>query len=107
MPSKSLSSTKLTTPVTASAPYTDEAPPVSTSTRFTSADGMKFRSGEISHASPATMRRPLISTRVRSEPRLRRSTVAVPDAPLAMVEFCAEKTCGICRTTSSRRSTPV
>ena len=35
---------KLTTPATASAPYTDEAPPVSTSTRLTSAEGMKLMS---------------------------------------------------------------
>ena len=35
---------KLTTPATASAPYTDEAPPVSTSTRLISDDGMKLRS---------------------------------------------------------------
>ena len=35
---------KLTTPATASAPYTDDAPPVSTSTRLISDDGMRLRS---------------------------------------------------------------
>ena len=43
-PSKLVSMMKLTTPATASAPYTDDAPPVRTSTRLISADGMTFRS---------------------------------------------------------------
>ena len=41
---KFVSMMKLTTPATASAPYTDEAPPVSTSTRLISVDGMKLMS---------------------------------------------------------------
>ena len=62
---------KLTTPATASAPYTDEAPPVSTSARLISDDGMKLRSAAwvVLFGSPGTMRRPLISARVRFEPR--------------------------------------
>jgi hypothetical protein len=38
-PVKFVSMMKLTTPATASAPYTDEAPPVSTSTRLTMPPG--------------------------------------------------------------------
>jgi hypothetical protein len=44
MPSKSFFRMKLTTPATASAPYTDEAPPVMTSTRWIAAAGMVLRS---------------------------------------------------------------
>ena len=45
MPSKSSFIVKFTTPATASEPYVADAPPVSTSTRLTSATGMVFRSG--------------------------------------------------------------
>ena len=38
---------KLTTPATASAPYTDDAPPVITSTRSIAADGIEFKSTAI------------------------------------------------------------
>jgi hypothetical protein len=68
---------------------------------------MKLRSGAVDHASPEGMRRPLISTRVRTEPRLRRATVAVPLAPLEMVEFCAWNTCGSWVIRSSMRIVPV
>ena len=53
-PVKLVSMMKLTTPATASAPYTDEAPPVSTSTRLISADGMKLMSGTGSADRPAS-----------------------------------------------------
>ena len=78
---------KFTTPATASAPYTAEAPPVTTSTRSIRLAGMKFRSGAVLTAPaagvPGWRRRPSIRTSVRLAPRPRRSTVAVPVAPLA------------------------
>jgi hypothetical protein len=78
---------KLTTPAMASAPYTEEAPPVRMSMRLTSAAGMKLMSPTVDHASPVGMRRPLISVSVRYSPRWRRSTVAVPLAVFEVVEF--------------------
>ena len=65
----------------ASEPYTAEAPPLTTSTRFTSAAGMLFRSATGVAGSPGIMRRPSTRTRVRVEPRPRRFTVAVPVEP--------------------------
>ena len=53
-PVKVVSIMKLTTPPTASAPYTDEAPPVKTSTRLTSWVGMKSMSGYGLRLSPAS-----------------------------------------------------
>ncbi len=76
------------------------------STRFTSADGMKFRSAAVSKASPDAIRRPLSRERVRTEPSWRNATVAVPDAPLEIVEFWAAKTCGSCWIRSSTRPVP-
>src|SRR5678816_3878235 len=88
-PSKFFCMMKLTTPATASAPYTAEAPPVSTSTRCTRAEGMKFtsepRPDGVEAGSPGTRRRPSISTRGRATPRPRRFRVAVPVAPLEIV----------------------
>jgi len=52
------------------------------------------------------MRRPSISTSVREEPRLRRLTVAVPEAPFDTVEFWAANACGNCVIRSSTRVTP-
>ncbi len=105
---KFVSMMKLTTPATASAPYTDEAPPVSTSTRLISADGMKLMSGTLPPAvgSPGCRRRPLISTRVRFAPRPRRLTVAVPVAPFDTFEPCAAKACGSELIRSSVRVVP-
>ncbi len=89
-PSKFFFMMKLTTPATASAPYTAEAPPVRTSTRSTRGVGMKFRSAATAEVLvsdavglPACRRRPSISTTVRTAPRPRRLTVAVPCEPLA------------------------
>ena len=101
-----LSMMKLTTPPTASAPYTDEAPPVSTSTRLISWAGMKLRSGTGLPVSPGWRRRPLTSTRLRLEPRPRRLTVAVPEAPFEMFEPCAAKDCGSELIRSSVRLVP-
>ena len=46
IPSKLVSMMKLTTPATASAPYTDDAPPVRTSARWISDAGMTLRSAD-------------------------------------------------------------
>src|SRR5258708_30415919 len=109
-PSKFFFMMKLTTPATASAPYTAEAPPVRMSTRSTSEVGTKFRSAataEIDEVGlPPISRRPSISTRVRAEPRPRRLTVAVPLEPLETLEPCAAKDCGRELIRSSIRLTP-
>lgn len=101
---------KLTTPATASAPYTAEAPPVTTSTRSMSVAGTKFRSGAVllglPEGVPMCRRRPSISTRVRLARRPRRSTVAVPVAPLEMAEPWEANTCGSWFTRSSVRVMP-
>src|SRR3954463_4361866 len=93
-PVKVLSIMKLTTPPTASAPYTEDAPPVRTSTRLISCVGTKLMSGYGLRLSPAIKRRPLISTTVRFGPRLRRLTVAVPEAPFDRFEPCEANDCG-------------
>src|ERR1700755_1955676 len=82
MPSKFRFMMKLTTPATASAPYTDDAPPVSTSTRLISEAGMMLMSAAwvIPLGSPGVRRRPLTRVKVRFEPRYRRSISAVPVA---------------------------
>ena len=63
-PSKSFFSTKFTTPASASAPYTAEAPPVIVSTRSIAADGIVFKS-TTSEAFAGCARRPSTSTSVR------------------------------------------
>ena len=73
-PSKSSLSTKLTTPASASAPYTAEAPPVIVSTRSMAADGIVFKS-TISAAFAGCARRPSTSTSVRFAPMPRRLTL--------------------------------
>src|SRR5882672_11895382 len=61
-----------TTPAMASEPYTAEAPSFRISMRSIAAVGMEFRSTDVfAPVPPGTMRRPLRSTRVRSEPRPR------------------------------------
>src|SRR3954470_12134230 len=101
---------KLTTPATASAPYTADAPPVRMSTRSTSEVGMKLRSAETEAIDevglPPIRRRPSISTRVRLGPRPRRFTVAVPSEALETLEPCAAKDCGRELIRSSTRLTP-
>ena len=70
-PFKLVSMMKLTTPATASAPYTDDAPPVRTSARRTSAAGMTLRSADwfVLFGSPGIRRRPLTRTSERFAPR--------------------------------------
>src|SRR5678816_1454480 len=88
---------KLTTPATASAPYTADAPPVSTSTRSISAAGIWFKSGDAAAfcvGSPGIRRRLFTSTRVRCEPRLRRLTLAVPVEPFERLPPKSAKACG-------------
>ena len=104
---------KFTTPATASAPYTEEAPPVRTSTRSISAFGIWFRSGapEFTPGAvsglPGISRRPLIRTSVRLAFRPRRSTVAVPVEPFEIVEPWAAIACGSWLMMSSTRILPV
>ena len=100
---------KLTTPATASAPYTEEAPPVSTSTCLSIAAGMMLMSAAeplVGDGSPGTSLRPFISVSVRVEPRPRRSTVAVPSAPLASEDAWLAATAGSELRTSSIRVVP-
>ena len=84
-PSKSSRNTKLTTPATASAPYTVDAPPVRTSIRSIIAVGIWFTSAALElYAPPAPILRPLIRTRVLLEPIPLKLTVAFPLAPFEM-----------------------
>ncbi len=58
---------------------------------------MKLMSGAeppLKVGSPGPRRRPSISTRVRASPRPRRLTLAVPVAPLEMLELSPANTCG-------------
>ena len=80
-------STKFTTPDTASEPYTDDAPPVSTSTRTINCVGITFKSTSDEPALPATWRRPFTRTSVREVPKLRKSTVAKPPPEVLKFEF--------------------
>jgi hypothetical protein len=76
---------KLTTPPTASVPYTAEAPSRSTSTRSMAPNGMAFRSTAEGEALKPPMlpngwtasRRPFSSTSVELAPRPRRFTFDV------------------------------
>src|SRR6185369_14580863 len=68
---------KLTTPATASAPYTDEAPPVIVSMRAMAADGIVLMLTAID-ALIGIARWPSSSTRLRFAPRPRRLNVAWP-----------------------------
>ena len=74
---------KFTTPAIASAPYTDDAPPVIVSTRATAADGI-----ELMLIAPSAFtgmpRRPSISTRLRFAPRPRRLKVDAPGVFVAL-----------------------
>src|SRR6185312_5612316 len=75
-------------------------------TRSTRAAGTKLRSADGTDGSPGIRRRLSISTRVREEPRPRRSTVAVPVAPLEGIEPWPANTCGSELVMSSIRVTP-
>ena len=89
----------LTTPATASVPYTADAPSFSTSTCLIIDTGIVFKSTVDAAPVPELIiRRPFTSTRVRCAPKPRRSTRALPPeplltaglviAPLAAVIFC-------------------
>ncbi len=84
-PSKLSFRMKLTTPPTASAPYTADAPPEMTSTREMADEGIEFTSTTIVGLI-GIPRLPLISTRFRFGPRPRRLTVAAPTVLVAV--FC-------------------
>ena len=74
---------KFTTPAIASAPYTDDAPPVIVSTRATAAEGI-----ELMLIAPSAFtgmpRRPSIKTRLRFAPRPRRLKVDAPGVFVAL-----------------------
>ena len=78
---------KLTTPATASAPYTAEAPPVITSTRSIHSTGMVLTSTAEEPEVAPTWRRPLTSTSVREVPMPRRSIRPTPAVPMKRVEL--------------------
>src|SRR5271154_5623017 len=79
-PSKFLLRTKLTTPATASEPQAAEAPPVTTSTRETIADG-KVETSTPPVMLDTTTRWPSNRTRVLVMPRLRRLRMSTPSVP--------------------------
>ena len=105
-PSKSSLRMKLTTPATASEPYTAEAPPVSTSMFWIREFGIEL----ISTVPPEVVgvtRVPLISTSVRFEPRPRRLTVAVPLPGLFDVRSRPGTVCGNVLSSDSVFTVPV
>ena len=72
---------KFTTPATASAPYTADAPVVSTSTRSTAASGIALTSTKFSEPfakDDTAMRRPFTSVSVDDVPRPRSEMPAWP-----------------------------
>ena len=86
---------KLTTPATASAPYTAAAPPEMISTRSMSAAGIVLTSTTAPAVEPMP-RRPSISTRLRLMPRPRKSMKARPfELGLFDCELRPGTTCGI------------
>ena len=85
-PTNSSSKTKLTTPAIASEPYTEDAPPVRTSTRFRSNVGIVFKSAQLPPAVvPGTILLPFKRTNVLAQPIFLRLTVAVPLDPFELV----------------------
>src|SRR5450830_1137301 len=97
---------KLTTPATASLPYTPEAPSLRISTRSMADRGMALTLTELpSLPAKAARRRPLTSTRVRAEPRPRREMddrppVLVPAPAAFTVEPADEKAAIDCSSSS-------
>ena len=84
-PSNSSSRIKLTTPARASEPYTEVAPPVSTSTLLISNAGTWLISAQDPPvAVPGAILLPLIRTSVLAHPKFLRLAVAVPFEPLAV-----------------------
>ena len=101
---------KFTTPETASAPYTAEAPPVMISTRSIHAAGMRLVSTADEPADEPTKRRPFTNTSVRLDPRLRRSCMATPAVPMKRLELPMVNvvaSCGSCVSTSPMLIAPV
>ena len=80
-PSKSFFRMKLATPLTASAPYRAEAPPVTTSTRSIMLAGSMLRSTPEVPGMEGTWRRPSTRVRVRCTPIPRRSSALMPGLP--------------------------
>ena len=106
-PSKSSRSLKLTTPATASEPYTADAPPVTISTRWISEGGMTFTS-----TTPlpfaGTRRRPSSRTSVEVVPSPRNWTLPCPPLPgLFDVLVKSGTNCGIRLRTESTLVEPV
>ena len=103
----SSSNTKLTTPAIASEPYTEDAPPVNTSTFFKSNVGIVFKSAQLPPpVVPGTSLRPFIRTNVLEHPMFLRLTVAAPLDPLEFVIDCPGEICGISFKKSSTLVTP-
>src|ERR1700723_1173025 len=104
---------KLTTPATASAPYTDDAPPVSTSICLISSAGIWLRSalldvlGVAPRDAPGAKRVPLTSTKVRCEPKPRKLTVEVPLELMDVPLLCSATTGGRLLSRASVRTKPV
>ena len=101
---------KLTTPVTASAPYTADAPPVSTSTDLINLTGIEPTSTAAEPADPPTWRRPLTKVRVRFAPKPRKFRMFAPSEKLAeSIELSAvvdENRAGISLITSVTENSP-
>ena len=76
---------KFTTPATASEPYTDDAPPVSTSTRLINNAGTWDKSAQLAPvAVPGAILLPFIRTSVLEQPKFLKLAVAVPFEPFAV-----------------------
>ena len=94
-------------PATASAPYTDEAPPVISSTRSMRAAGMVFKSTRPDDED-GFARRPLTRMSVRPGPKPRKSAVAKPFSDgLFDVMVTPGTTCGREFSSSSELIVPV
>ena len=105
-PSKSSRRMKFTAPAMASEPYTADAPPVMTSTLFTSALGMVDRS-TLPAPFAGMNRRPLTSVSVRVAPRPRRLAVNTPEPPAEFtLELLPADNCGSSLSTASTVVSP-
>ena len=99
---------KLTTPATASEPYTDDAPPVKTSTLFNNKAGTWLMSAQLPpFAVPGAILLPLIRTKVLEQPKFLRFAVAVPFDPFAVWAIWPGANCGKSFKTSSIRIAPL
>ena len=86
-PSKLVFVTKLTTPATASDPYTADLPPVTISIRSIRSVGIVLTSTVKLPGDAETWRRPFCSTSVLSTPSPRRSRKFTPAVPMKRVEL--------------------